>query len=62
MGKPRRNAANYAAQTASTSRTFERRFLIMLDLIFIAAIIGFFLLTLAYIKGGEKLKGSNNES
>ena len=29
----------------------------MLDLLFIAAIIGFFLATLAYVTGCEKLKG-----
>lgn len=29
----------------------------MLDLIFIGAIIGFFLLALAYVRGCEKLKG-----
>lgn len=29
----------------------------MLDLIFISAIIGFFLLALAYLKGCEKLRG-----
>ena len=34
----------------------------MLDLLFIAAIIGFFLATLAYIAGCEKLRGKGNES
>lgn len=29
----------------------------MLDLIFIGAIVGFFLLALAYARGSEKLKG-----
>lgn len=34
----------------------------MLDLLFIAAIIGFFLLALGYIAGCEKLRGKGNES
>jgi len=34
----------------------------MLDLIFIGAIIGFFLATLAYVSGCEKLRGKGNES
>ncbi len=29
----------------------------MLDLIFIGAITGFFLATLAYVRGGERLRG-----
>lgn len=33
----------------------------MLDLIFIAAIIGFFLLALAYLKGCESLRGGEAE-
>ena len=34
----------------------------MLDLLFIAAITGFFLASLAYVAGCEKLKGKGNES
>lgn len=34
----------------------------MLDIIFIAAITGFFLATLAYVSGCEQLKGKTNES
>ncbi len=34
----------------------------MLDLIFIGAIVGFFLATLTYVNGCEKLKGKGNES
>lgn len=33
----------------------------MLDLIFIGAIIGFFLAALAYVSGCEKLRGKENE-
>lgn len=34
----------------------------MLDLIFIGAIVGFFLATLVYVGGCEKLRGKGNES
>jgi len=34
----------------------------MLDVIFIAGLVGFFLAALAYVKGCEKLKGKGNES
>ena len=33
----------------------------MLDLIFIAAIIGFFLLALGYLRGCEALRGGESE-
>ena len=33
----------------------------MLDLIFIGAITGFFLATLAYVRGCERLRGKGNE-
>ena len=33
----------------------------MLDLIFIGAIIGFFLIALAYLRGCEALKGAGNK-
>jgi hypothetical protein len=39
-----------------------REVLKMLDLIFIGALVGFFLAMLAYVNGCEKLKGKGNES